>query len=388
VAWLALLLILVLAGVATTPFWAPFVTPLLPWQTSREQAMAARLAALDKDDAAARAEIAGLRSAQAALSRRLDESAAARADLETKIASLGRRLDTAAAQPAVRADLEAKIASLGRRLDAIATRPAAPADIAAQLAGLGHRLDTIAARPAADPAVMQKLQQDVAQLDKRASDFADRIAALEARASDKARSADRQAALLLALLQMREGVETAEPFAVPYDAFVTLAQGRPLLVAAAQPLAPLAKSGVASRAALARDLSRLADRIATARPAAPANDWRARVLEQLRGLVTVRRLDSQQTSPEAAVDRAETDLARGDLAAAVTALQALSGAPAAAARPWLAAARRRLAAETALSRLQRILAVRTSQQAAPAPEPAARPVRQGLAPPTGVRGGQ
>src|SRR5690242_15814062 len=34
--WLALLLILTLAGVASSPFWAPQVAPLFPWGENRE----------------------------------------------------------------------------------------------------------------------------------------------------------------------------------------------------------------------------------------------------------------------------------------------------------------------------------------------------------------
>jgi hypothetical protein len=407
-AWLALLLILVLAGVAAVPFWAPFVTPLLPWsryQADRERTIAAQLAALDKENAAARAEIAGLRSAQDALTRRLDASTAALAGFKAQLAGFGRKLDAAAAppaaladfkakiadldrrlaamaaQPAAPADLEARIADLDRRLAAVAAQPAVPADLQARLADFDRRLDAVAARaaarPAVDPAALQKLQQDVASLDQRAGDLAGKVAALRAGLSEKTRSADNETALLLALLQMHEGIETAQPFTIPYDAFIALAQGRPQLAAAATPLAPLAVSGVASRAALARDLSRLADRIATARPAAgprEGEDWSARVLDQLRGLVTIRRLDGGGRTPAAAaVEQAEADLARGDLAAAVKIVQTLSGPPAALAQPWLAAARWRLTAEAALSRLQQMLAARALPQAAPAIPPTAAP---------------
>jgi hypothetical protein len=401
-AWLALLLILVLAGVATTPFWTPFVTPLLPWSrhaADREQALTARLDALAKDNAAAQAEIAGLQSAQNALSRRLGDSTAAPANLKAKIASLDQRLDALATQPAALAGFKAQLAKLSRRLDAVAAQPAALAGLKTEITALGRRLDAaaaqMAARPAADPAMVQKLRQDlrqdVAGLDRRTGNLADRVAALETRMVAKTRSADRRTALLLALLQMREGIENAQqPFAVPYNAFVTLAKGRPALVAAAQPLAPLAESGVASRTALVRDLSHLADRVAAARPAAPAGNWRERVLDQLRGLVTIRRLDSSgRTPPEAAVARARSDLARGDLAAAVAALKTLSGPAAALAQPWLAAARRRLKAEATLSRLQRMLAASGSSPTAapaslttpapPVPQAGAQPAEHGPA---------
>ena len=373
--WLVLLLLVAIAGVTTSPFWAPQVMPLLPW-TGDEQTLATRLAALEKQNAAAHAELAGLRAAQDTSSRRLARN-------EAVIAGLGRRLDTVAAQSGSSAGLEAKLTSLGRRLDAIAARPAADpatlqklqqdvASLATKLAGFGRRLDTIAARPGIDPAALQKLQQDVAGLDKRAGDLTNQVAALETRIAARPHPAGKETALLLALLQMRDKIEKSQPFAAQYDAFATLAQGRPELVTAAAPLAPLAKSGIASRAALAHDLSRIADSIAAASPAAAAGsgtseDWSAQVLDQLHRLVTIRRLDGgRQTPAEAAVAHAEADLTRGDLAAAVATLQTVSGPSATAAQPWLAAARQRLTAETALSRLQQMLAARALQKVAPA----------------------
>lgn len=336
--WLAALLVVVVAGVLAAPFWAPWVTPLLPWHrnpaTDRERALTAGLAALQQQNAA-------LRSAQGVLSHRLGESLATIAGLKSEIAALGRRIDAVAAQKA--------------------------------------------AQPVIDPATVHKLQQQVAGIDRRAGDLAARIAALETRMAAPARAPevhtkDREAALLVALLQMRERLDAGRPFAAPYAAFLALAQGRPQLLAAAAPLAPLARDGVARRAALARDFSRLAGAIATAHGPAAANDWSGRILDQLRRLVTIRRIGGRHETPaEAAVARAQADLARGDLAAAVPAIAALSGPPAAAARPWLAAARRRLAAETALARLQQQVEAGIARPAAPA-SPAAAPDR---APPPG-----
>jgi hypothetical protein len=365
-AWLAVLLLVLIVGVVASPFWAPLVAPLLPWgrnPADHEQALSARLAALDQQSAAARAEREALRATQQGMSRRLDDSAAALAGLKAGLADLDRRLKTVTAQGT------------------------AATGFAAQLADFGRRLDAVAARPAVDPAMTQKLQQSVAGLDRRIGDLADRIAALEARKAAPNQAEGKAAALALALLQMRERVDAAQPFAAQYDAFLALAQGRPELLAAARPLAPFAHSGVASRADLARDLSHLAGSIATARPAPPAGpraggDWGAGVLDQLRRLVIVRRLDGGGRTPtEAAVDRAEADLARGDLAAAAAALQTLSGPPAAAAQPWLTAARRRLAAEAALTRLQQMLTADIVQPAAPAspaqPQPAPPPKPEG-----------
>lgn len=398
--WLAVLLAVVVAGGLSAPFWSPPLAAFLPWGrnsgTSREQTLEKRLAALARRDAA-------LQAGQQQASRRLAEEAAAIAGLKSSLAGLDKRINAAAARPAVdpaavkklhqdmigldkrAGDLAVRIGAVESGLSGLDKRfaAAAPAADAAtirnlqrQIAGLGQRVDAAAARPAVDPATMTKLQQDVAGLDKRAGDLGHRVAALESRMAARKRSADREAGLLTAVLQMRERLDAGRPFAAQYAAFAALARDRPKLLAAAGPLASLANGGVASRAALARDLSRLAGAIATARAPAAANDWGGRVLDQLHRLVTIRRIDGRQGGPQAAVERAEADLARGDLAAAAAAIGSLTGAPAAAAQPWLAAARRRLAAEGALAQAQRRLEadlLRRSAPAAPAAAPSSKP---------------
>jgi hypothetical protein len=88
--------------------------------------------------------------------------------------------------------------------------------------------------------------------------------------------------------------------------------------------------------------------------------------------VTIRRIEGpSQTGSEAAVNAAQTALARGDLAGAVAALDPLTGANAEAARPWMRMARERLAAEAALDHLQELLTTRLGS--APAAAPASSP---------------
>jgi hypothetical protein len=161
---------------------------------------------------------------------------------------------------------------------------------------------------------------------------------------------------LLALLQIREAIDTGRPFAAEYDALAALAKARPNVASASAPLAEPAKSGVASRAVLIERLRGLGGAITTARPKPADADWGARAWTQLRGLVTIRRIDSAgQSAPEAAVNGAERSLAAGDLAGAVKPLEGLTGPAAEAAGPWLQMARQRLAAEDALYRVQALL---------------------------------
>ena len=79
-----------------------------------------------------------------------------------------------------------------------------------------------------------------------------------------------------------------------------------------------------------------------------------RAASNLMRLVTVRPVGADAEGDDAAarVARAEAKLAAGDLAGAVAELEGLEGAAAEAAAPWLAQARARLAAESALDRLR------------------------------------
>jgi hypothetical protein len=134
---------------------------------------------------------------------------------------------------------------------------------------------------------------------------------------------------------------------------------------------------VASRAVLVKGLADLAGRMAATSEPADKSDWREQTLARLRGLVTIRRIDgSSHTGSEGgadgAVGNAQAALARGDLASAVTALDALTGGDTEARRAWLLMARERLAAETALDHVQKLLTERLGSLPAP---PGAAPAK-------------
>jgi hypothetical protein len=338
--WLVGLLILVIGGVASSPYWAPAVGRLLPWgkgpAATDYDALAARIAALEERPAPPAIDVDAIRSAQAAMGGRV-------AALETAISTLRRDQEQASAT-------KAAVAQLALRIDKIETQAAS--------------------RSATEAADIDKIQQELAQRGAAARDFADRLAAFEQRLQAQS-NADRTGAVqLLALLQMREAIEAARPFPAEYAAFKPLAARDPELAAAAEPLAEAARDGVASRAVLRQRLADLGGTIATAKAPATKPKWWAQALDRLRRLVTIRRIDGgAKTGPQAAVEAAQAALAQGDLAAAVAALEKLTGENAAAAQPWLRMARQRLAAETAMTHLQELLTERLGS--APAAPPAA-----------------
>ena len=362
--WLAGLLILILAGVASSPFWAPQIEPLLPWGENRDDyaALAARVAALETRPVAPSPGIDAVQSAMSQLARRVDQ-------LDSRLAVVEKR----PAPPSVDTDaINSALGALGRRVDQLES--AAKPDLGPLRAGIQQveqRLAAIetqsASRIASETAASKDMQQELSRLGKVEGDLADRVAVLEREAQSQEKPelrADGMMALLLG--QMREAIEQARPFPAEFGAFIKLARGSDL-AAGAQPLAEPARNGVASRAVLVKGLAELAGRMAASDPAVKS-DWREQTLARLRGLVTIRRIDdSSHTGSNGAVGAAQAALARGDLAGAVAALEPLTGADAEAARPWLLMARERLTAETALDHVQELLTERLGGSPAAAP---------------------
>jgi hypothetical protein len=346
--WLGALLILTIAGVLLSPFWATAVMPLLPWgrpsASEKYDAIADRVAALEQRPNAPPLDVDAIKSAQAALAQRI-------AAAEEAVAALRRADETAATKAA--------LAQQAQRLDAIAAQ------------------STV--RAAAQTAEIEKVQQELAQRGVAGGALAHRLDALEHRVQAQNVVARSSAVQLLALLQLREAVDAAHPFAAEYAAFQELVAHDPELAAAARPLAEAAPRGVASPVALRQRLSDLADQITTVKAPAAKHKWWAEALDRLSALVTIRHLGgSTKSGHEGAIDTAQADLAQDDLAGAVAAMDELTGANAEAAQPWLRMARQRLAAQTALTRLQELLTARlgarpVSPPAAAAPSSAPAP---------------
>jgi hypothetical protein len=326
---LALALIVIGGLVAAAPWWAP----LLPWgpQAAREAALGRRLDRLDAAERQAEQRLAQQQSAAVASLQKLGQRVAA---LETR----------PAAQPPDLAPLRQEVEKLQQATGVLADRTAAVESAVKAPATAG-------------------LEQRVAALESAAKDRADAVAGVDKRLA--ARSAQihgtaseaTDAGLAVALLRISDALASGRPFAAEYRAIRRLAQGRPDIEQAAAPLADAAANGVASRAALARQLHALAGKVAAAPPAEPAPDgWAAQAWRGLRGLVRIRRADAPAAGPAGIVAAAEKALAGGDLKGAIDDVGKLTGAAAEAARGWLRDARQRLDAEDAVARLKTALA--------------------------------
>lgn len=360
-AWALLLaLVLVVAGAAASPWWAPPLAPLLPWaapagiagiadQSAREQigAIATRLGQIEQRAAAPAALPPGA----------LDKTALDKTN--EQLAALDRRLGT----------VEQQLAQLGQGgtassdLTALQQSLQRAATAQAQLTDRVTALESKA--PAGDPTAVQSLQSTVAKLGTDVAALTDRLDKLAA-APDDLRT---DQALVLALGQLRQAMAGSAPFGDALSAANRLAQNRPEVKTALGPLSDPALRGVPSLAILRERFERIAGEIANANET-PSSEWGPWLTDRLRSIFAARRVGAGAagSGPEAAVATAEGALQAGDLAGAVTALGTLRGAAAATARPWLDEARRRLDAEAALGKAGDLVAARLAQAPAAAPE--------------------
>ncbi len=113
--WLAGLLILILAGVALSPFWAPHIEPLFPWGENRDEyaALAARVAAVEARPVAPSKGIDAVQSTVSELARRVDQLDSRLAAMEKRPALPG--VDTDAINSAVSALGAPRRSTRGRR---------------------------------------------------------------------------------------------------------------------------------------------------------------------------------------------------------------------------------------------------------------------------------
>ena len=318
VLWLAALLVIVIAGVGAAPFWAPAIMVLLPWSKSSAQAQ-------DKELTARVERLEGLAPRIERLQARID-----------KLEGSAARLD--------RAENAGKDAQ----------QRAAAAEAAVQQ--FDQRLSVIETKPATAPAEIGDLRQQLDRLNATVGALGGRLDVMQKTVAAQAGADPTDAGLLLMLLQIRDAIDAGRPFTAEYDAFAALANDRPKIAAAAAPLADAAQNGVASREVLRDQLAALAGNITNAEPPPAASNWRGEAWARMRSLITIRRIGGAgQSGPEIAVSTAQRDLAQGDLATAIAKLQALTGASAEAAKPWLLMANTRLTVEQSLRRTEQLL---------------------------------
>ena len=334
--------------------------------------------------------VAPLRSAPAVDSAPRVETAARLGTAEQRLATLTaqfevlfRDLDPRAA--IARADeLEKRLALAEQALAGLSTLservarlddPVRAVGQTEQLARLESRLAALAA-VVGDDESLARLRERLAALEGargEAGDSSQRLTALEDRlralggmtetitalrsrveaVESRQQSQVGQSAALLALVQLRDQVATGAGFAPALDAArVHLAAPTAETQGAIAALQPFAQAGVPTLDMLRQRFMPLASQAAAT--TTEGGDWTSRALGRLAGLVRIRRVgDLPGDTTEARLARAEQRLGENHLAAAVREVEGLQGAAAETLRPWLDAARGRLAADAALVALVR-----------------------------------
>jgi uroporphyrinogen-III synthase len=269
----------------------------------------------------------------------------------------------------------AQLDALGARVDRLQRSVAAPpaagpapqrlAEIESALnqriAALSQELDGVRAQLASvtQNQAAGSERQAVSDLDARLAGLAEQITALQQHAAQteqaqqqKTADAARSTAFALGVAELDGAARAGRPFAANLAALRRLAPD-PAAAGLLDSLDPLAAAGVATVAQLKRDWPDTARRAKAAQVVSGYDGWLGHVMEFLESAITIRRIGGGVTGDgaEALLARAGARLDEDDLAGAVALLAGLPEPAAREAKPWLARARGRLAAEAALGRL-------------------------------------
>ena len=352
--WVLALAALLLAVAVSLPAWGPALglkerEAAPPPPASGTTALAQQLGALGKSLDTIEGRLGSLEAQGKASPAAPRESAPV--DEGAELAAKQSRLADELARS------EARVSALERTLGELASRPqpaaAEAGDSAAKLAALSERLAA--------------LERGNAVLAQESAAVQQRLAGLET-ALQKAQAAQaRRLALVLAIAHLREALTRSLPYEKPLAAVVAFAAGDGELEAAVATLKGTAAVGVPTLAELSErfDAASLAAARAAIVPDRPG--WLGETLARLKHLVVIRhRGELAGGSPDALLSRAEARLKAGDLAAAVAALGGLSGPAADAMRPWLEAAKARLAVDGAAAELSTRALVRLGEPTASA----------------------
>ena len=271
----------------------------------------------------------------------LDEQSAQLAATRESVAALDRRM----------ADLDARIAAIE---SAVANPP--PAD-GVDRGAIETLAEELAATRAALRGEIAKIEAAFGTALADAGNTVRRAAAAEATTQD--------AGLLLAVGQLRAASSSDQPFPAELAALGALGDGDREIAALVAALAPLAATGVATAPALRSNFGVVAAAILRALDAPADAGWLSQAFAEVKSLVSVRRVggDISGDDPEAVLARAEAQLARGDVAAAVALVDGL-GLDDTVAPDWRAKARDRATVDSGLADLTEV-ALRRASGAAP-----------------------
>lgn len=363
----AVLAILLIGGLLTSPYWGPALAPYaqsyLPAQPGEEQ-----IAALED-------RIAELEQTVQQGSAREDGAAALQQDVEAlraQMDTLGGRLQdiepgVTAVVPewvderlsAVRSEsqqLDERVAGLNQQLAGLDER----------VAGLDRKVSDLAPQDSGIEETVAGLEQQITRTQEQVASLEEQVRSLSERVPDTRDVSQDAAAVALGLSRLSETLGTSRSYRQELDAFKSAADEALLDAESLQPLEMHAETGVATFADLYRRFPELADAVAHAGVERDEDGVLQTTFSRLRSLVTIRRTGEaavEAGGADAVLEAARNRMDAGDLAGAIDALAQLEGAEAEAAAWWLDAARARLAVRQAMERIQiRAIAMLSSEE--------------------------
>lgn len=329
--WVALVAVAILSGGGIATVWLV--------EAATQQADAERI------EARLRADMAG--AIAEAADERMGELRTQLREIQERVANIPDR--------ATAKETEAAMALLAEKIDGLAER----------IGDLEKRPQAVQADGASEEAVASAAADAKRNADKLAA-LADRLAKLEATQESQAPEAERKQTLVVAVGQLREALNDSKPFASELESVTAL--GGAEVRAMTADIAPHAASGIPTAAELRKRFGPVAKKILAAESAPKDGDWVDKALSQASDVVSIRKVGPVEgDDPGAIVSRAEAQLAASDLQSAVDELGGLEGAPAEAAKDWLAQARARLASQRVMRELHNHVIGQIAQTPEPAP---------------------
>jgi hypothetical protein len=323
---LAVLVVIVVGGYFTWPYWSRYAEPYLPKMMtadgSRVAALESRVAEIEQKLKAPRPEIEAIRALQAGRQKVNEQLGSALNQVES---------------------LQKAITSLSRMAELV--KGAESGDAEKVVAALTLKIDE----------VRQDLARAEERADRSAADLAKRIDEVEAEAQSEDKGVSEAVAAALAAGQLAQALKGSGPFSAELDAVKPFAKDDAGMAAAVAALAPRAADGVPTVSELRARFPAVAEAVDRADARVEGEGWFEKAFNRLSALVTIRRTGETAVAAggtDAALAGAERALAAGDLAAAVQAVEALEPPAANAAAGWLGDARARLTAERLLATLQ------------------------------------
>ena len=329
--------IAILAGAlyATTPFWYDEIKQYLsaalknPFDDPRIVAVAKRAGSVEQ-----------LKKAQAndtAAIQKLDED---RSKIYQQLKVLIKHLD----------EQDQSLKSMHKMIQAIVP-PSDVVDTKNSLSRLSDKLSHLGENKQA----LEKMLGRIVKLEKDKKEIAHITKRLKKLETSGPRTMDvvtGTSATVLVVNQLRDALRHPTPFAKEFNMAKRLSEDNQDMLKAIAVLEPLSAKGVPTLDVLRSQFQQTAEAVVRAANMGTEKTWMDRVMNRLKGLITIRRTGEEGAStPDAIIVRVEESLDVGNLDAALKSLRQLSGKPVEAAKAWIKKAQSRVNAERALATL-------------------------------------